>query len=141
MCEYCRQLTVLSHTEVNYPVCWHIKPPNSCAVNEQTFTVCKGTPKGLVALNTSGSCSISRTSSPRDVRMVLRLCRAWGLTVRTILNTRMCLLVSEGPCSAASTAGEDGELKPQQTSCLRAPELEQKPSWPSAELAPQRLFD
>lgn len=47
MCEYCRQLTVLSHTEVNYPVCWHIKPPNSCAVNEQTFTVCKGTPKGL----------------------------------------------------------------------------------------------
>jgi len=56
--------------------------------------------------------------------------RAPGLTTCSVLNARMCLRVSEVPCSAASAAGKDGELKHQQSCCLRAPELEQKTSWP-----------
>lgn len=57
-------------------------------------------------------------------------CRALRVAVHSILNTRMCLVVSESPSSAASAAWEDGELKHQQASCLRVPEPEQKLSQP-----------
>lgn len=53
-----------------------------------------------------------------------------GLAVHSTLSEGTCPTVLEGPCSAAGAAGEETEPKHKETSCVRAPAPEPKPSWP-----------